>query len=82
MADKLTIEIQLTPEEFGALLGCVGVATMKVDDPAQRRALYDLGDTLRDTQRTVLSPMTIKVGMGVVQEIQDSENAMLSMLRA
>ncbi len=82
MADKLNIEIRLTPEEFGALLGCVGGATTKVDDPAQRQALLDLGDALRDTQRSVLSPMSVKDGMGLVREIQDSENAMMSMLRA
>ena len=81
MADRMKIEIGLTAEELGALLGCVGVATMKVDSPAQRQALLDLGDALRDAQRTVLSPMTVKDGMGLVREIQDSESAMMSMLR-
>jgi hypothetical protein len=73
MTDKLSVQMSLSPEEYGALIACVGHAAEKLAPGQNREFLNDLEDALRDAQRKFLGPMGIADGMRLTRAIQASE---------
>ena len=80
-AEQVKVALSLSPEEFGILLGCVGSAAERSTEMDRRVHFMELADSLRDAQRDMLGPMSVAEGMGVVREIQDTEQDTLVSLR-
>ena len=77
-AEKVKVDLSLSIEEFGTILGCLSAAA----EQATVGVTYlELADKLRDAQRAMLGPMSVAEGMSIVREIQDLENATVAELR-
>ncbi len=80
-AGQAMVTVTVTPQEFGAILGCVSSAADRSSSAEQRVLFTELADTLREAQRSMLDPLPIAEGMGLVREIQDRERATVALLR-
>ncbi len=80
-AEKVMVNLSLSIEEFGTILGCLGAAAERAVADQLRVAYVELADKLRDAQRDMLGPMSVAEGMSIVREIQDLEKATVAQLR-
>ena len=80
-AEDVRVTLSLSPEDFGTVLGCVGLAAERSIETSSRIKYMELADKLRDAQREMLGPMSVAEGMGIVREIQDTEGETLASLR-
>ena len=75
MSERIAVELEMSPEQYGALLACVDHAAEQVEPDEEQTFLRDLSDSLRDAQRKVLGPMGIQDGITLTRAIQASERA-------
>ena len=80
-AEKVMVDLSLSIEEFGTILGCLSAAAERAVADQLRVAYVELADKLRDAQRDMLGPMSVAEGMSIVREIQDLEKATVAQLR-
>ncbi len=80
-AEKVMVNLSLSIEEFGTILGCLSAAAERAVADQLRVAYVELADKLRDAQRDMLGPMSVAEGMSIVREIQDLEKATVAQLR-
>ena len=80
-AEKVMVNLSLSIEEFGTILGCLSAAAERGGVDQLRAAYVELPDKLRDAQRDMLGPMPVAEGMSIVREIQDLEKATVAQLR-
>ncbi len=80
-AEQVMVNLSLSIEEFGTILGCLSSAAERAVAGQQRVAYVELADQLRDAQRDMLGPMSVAEGMGIVRAIQDFEKATVAKLR-
>ena len=80
-AEKVMVNLSLSIEEFGTILGCLSAAAERAVVDQLRVAYVELADKLRDAQRDMLGPMSVAEGMSIVREIQDLEKATVAQLR-
>lgn len=73
MPETIKAEIDLTPDQYGAIIACVSHVADAVPTGDQATFLHDIADLLRDAQRNFLGPMPIQEGVALTRTIQASE---------
>ncbi|MBI4235740.1 MAG: hypothetical protein HY688_00050 [Chloroflexi bacterium] len=80
MPDTLSVRLDLTAEEYGALLAAAAQAAALARPGLERALLEAVDDKLRAAQRQVLGPMSVGEGMRLERSIQASERAVAAAL--